>query len=202
MVRRGTPPRADSAWTFERATLEWSTSPTIATCCPSIRPNSPGSCRGRAVPASGAGVCRHRRLRCRPGSGRRDGRADLRVAQHNDVRVVGADRDRGVLSDSPLSTAEPVALIDIASAESRSRRARSSTRSGSTIVEDVDDAGRGASAAFHSRSSDRSSVRGSQAGARHPSGEVGDEIRCRLGGRPGGRRSSRRSARHSLDLRG
>ena len=45
--------------------------------------------------------------------------ADLRVPDDDHVGVVGAERDRRVLRDSPLSTEEPLDLIDIVSAESR-----------------------------------------------------------------------------------
>ncbi len=33
-------PHRTSAWMFDRATREWSTSPTMATCSPSMRPSS------------------------------------------------------------------------------------------------------------------------------------------------------------------
>ena len=54
-------PTRRSAWTSERATREWRTSPTIATCRPSSRRRPRASCRGRAAPESGAGACRRRR---------------------------------------------------------------------------------------------------------------------------------------------
>ena len=59
--------------------------------------------------------------------------ADLRVPDHDHVRVVRADRDHGVLERrSPLSTAEPDDLRDIVSAERRfageAKQAASTTR--------------------------------------------------------------------------
>ena len=46
-------------------------------------------------------------------------RADVRVADDDDVGVVGADRQRGVLQRLALVDGRAVALIDMTSAESR-----------------------------------------------------------------------------------
>ena len=83
----------------ERATREWRTSPTIATCSPSRRPNS--SCSrveveqrlGRMLVLP---VPRVDDVRVdRPRDELR--RADLRMADDDDVGVVGAERERRVL---------------------------------------------------------------------------------------------------------
>ena len=79
-------------------------------------------------------------------------RADLRVADHDHVRVVGGSVSAVSFSDSPLSTDEPVALIDIVSAESR---LAASSKLDDVRVEDskkrLTTCGRAASAASSSR---------------------------------------------------
>src|ERR687888_208840 len=114
-------PISTSACTFERATREWRTSPTIATCRPSMRPSSSwivyrsrSACVGcwcLPSPAFTTLAFVKRATRCgAPICGWR-----MTMTSGSYAPIVRAVS----FSDSPLSTEEPAALIDIVSAESR-----------------------------------------------------------------------------------
>ena len=60
-------------------------------------------------------------------------RADVRMAEDDHVRVVGGQRERGVLQGLALVDAEPAALIDIVSAD---RRFAASSKLDEVRVED------------------------------------------------------------------
>ena len=102
-------PISASAWMFERATRECSTSPTIATCSPSTGPTC--CCdrvqveqRLRRVLVLAVAGVDHVRARD-PGDEIR--RADLRVADDDHVRVVGGERQRRVLQRLALVHRRP-----------------------------------------------------------------------------------------------
>src|SRR6266511_1236527 len=194
-------PISASAWMFERATRECRTSPTIATCRPSMRPNacwivyrSRSACVGCwCFPSPALTMCAPVTRATSCGAPIDGWRMTITSGPYaSSVSAVS-------LSDSPLSTADPDALIDITSAESR--------LAASSKLEEVrvDDSKkrfttvrpRSVGSFFISRSRADSKER-AVASSRSTSSRVRSaiEIRCRLPGGRGG--SSSRTSRISV----
>ena len=84
-------PTSSSAWTSERATREWSTSPTIATCNPSRRPSASSIAYRSRSACVGCWCFPSPALTTLASVSASDerGRADRRVPDDDDVGVVG-----------------------------------------------------------------------------------------------------------------
>ena len=181
-------PISVSAWMFERATREWSTSPTIATCSPSTGP----TCSSIVYRSSSAWVgcwCfpSPALTTCAPVTrATRCGAPICCVPDHDHVGVVGGERQRRVLQRLALvDRRSPRRLIDITSAESRFA---ASSKLDDVRVEDSKNRfttvrPRSVGSFFTSRSSERSKLR-AVASSRSTSSRVRSaiEIRCRRGG--------------------
>src|SRR5712692_3921760 len=188
-------PIRTSAWMFERATRECRTSPTIATCSPSILPSSSSIVYRSSRACVGCWCLPSPALTtCAPVSEATSCGAPICGWRMTITSGSYASRVSAVsFSDSPLSTAEPAALIDITSAESRF--------AASSKLDDVrvDDSKkrlttvrpRSVGSFFISRSSDRAKLRAVPS-SRTTSSRVRSaiEIRCRRGGGAGGGSSS------------
>ena len=192
-------PTSSNACRSERATREWRTSPTIATWSPSSRPSS-----------SLERVEVEQRLRRvlvlavagvddvgvgDPGDELR--RADLRVPDHDHVRVVGAERERRVLERLALVDRGADGL-DVERVRGEPLRGELEARRGARrgLVEEVDDEVplRASAASSRAGRASRRSCARCRAGARRRRGSrSATEIRWRRGGGFGGRRSSRTS---------
>ena len=141
-TRIASAPTSLSACTSERATREWTTSPTIATCRPSRRPNASRmreeveECLCRVLVLSVTRV----HDACLGDARDVLRRADLRVSEHDHVRVVGRQRQRRVL--------QRLALVDRRTGglqrqrvgrQSLRRKLERRARARRRLVEDVQD---------------------------------------------------------------